>query len=205
MSLFPGHFSRYSILMILVISSLWLDGQVWECAKERDGIKIYTCRDTVSSYKLFKGEIDLHSDVGTVSKLIEDVRNFDIWDDDIKLIKILDSEPGKFIKYYVQYNVNWPFTDRDLCVEAKITTDPVTGVRIISAWSSPDLIPLDSEYVRILQFWQKWTIAPVTPGNVHLTLEGYAEPAGEVPAWMSNMAITNSPMNMLKKIRETLQ
>lgn len=205
MSRIPGQLIRHLTLFLLVISGLYINAQVWECAKDRDGIKIYTCHDTASSYKLFKGEIDLHSDVATVSKLIEDVRNFDIWDDDIKLIKVLDYKPGKFIKYYVQYDVQWPFTDRDLCVEAKITTDSLSGVRIISSWSAPDLLPVDSQYVRIEQFWQKWTIAPVAPGKVHLTLEGFADPAGEVPAWLSNMAITNSPMNMLKKIRESLK
>jgi hypothetical protein len=195
---------RYITFIIFIISCLDGSSQQWECARDRDGIKIYTCHDTASSYKLFKGEIDLPSDVNTVSNLIEDVRNFDIWDEDIKLIKILDAEPGKYIRYYVQYAVHWPFTDRDLCVEARITTDPATGVRIISSWSDPDAMPADSDYVRIEEYWQRWTIEPVAPGKVHLTLEGYADPAGVIPAWLSNMAITNSPMNMLKKIRETL-
>jgi hypothetical protein len=199
------HLIQYLTFMILIISSLEVNAQDWECTKDHDGIKIYTCHDTASSYKLFKGEIDLQSDVNTVSKLIEDVRNFDIWDDDIKLIKVLDAEPGKYIRYYVQYTVHWPFTDRDLCVEAKITTDSLSGVRVISSWSDPDAMPVDSEYVRIKEYWQRWTIAPVPPGKVHLTLEGYADPAGEVPAWLSNMAITNAPMNMLKKIRESLK
>lgn len=198
-------FLRFLIFFILIIYNQQLNAQNWECAKDHDGIKIFTCHDTASSYKLFKGEIDLQSDVNTVSNLIEDVRNFDTWDDDIKLIKILDAEPGKHIRYYVQYAVHWPFTDRDLCVDAEITTDPATGVRIISSWSDPDAFPDDPEYVRMEEYWQRWTITPVAPGKVHLTLEGYADPAGEIPAWLSNMAITSSPMNMLKKIRETLK
>jgi hypothetical protein len=192
-------------LIILVFINLDLNAQDWQCEKERDGIRIYTCHDTASAYKLFKGEIDLHSDVKTVSNLLEDVRNFDLWDDDIKLIKVMDSEAGKFIRYYVQYDVRWPFTDRDLCVYAEITTDPVSGVRIISSFSDADAMPLDPEYIRIEKYWQKWTITPTGIGTIHLTLEGFADPAGDVPAWLANMAITNSPMNMLRKIRETLK
>jgi hypothetical protein len=200
-----SNYFRYLTFLILILSNLDVDAQDWECAKERDGIKIFTCHDTASSYKIFKGEIDLQSDVNTVSNLIEDVRNFDIWDEDISNIRILDHKPGKFIRYYVQYDVQWPFANRDLCAEAVIRTDPVTGERIISARSVPEAVPLDPEFVRIEKFWQKWTITPTGAGKVHLTLEGFAEPAGDIPAWMGNLAITNAPWNMLRKIRETLE
>lgn len=196
---------RYLAYLILVISNPDLKAQDWECAKERDGIKIFTCHDTASSYKLFKGEIDLQSDVNTVSNLIEDVRNFDEWDDDISQIKVFDAKPGKFIKYYVQYDVQWPFADRDLCAEADIRTNPITGERIISAFSDPEAIPADPEFVRIKKFWQKWTITPTGLGKVHLTLEGFADPAGDIPAWLANLAITKAPWNMLQKIREAIE
>jgi len=191
--------------LILMISGMELKAQEWEFAKERDGIKIYTSHDTASSYKLFKGEIDLHSDVNTVSNLVEDVLNFDKWDDDISLIKVLGAEPGRSIRYYVQYDVPWPATDRDLCVKSEIRTDPVTGERVILSWSDPEALPEDPEFIRIEKYWQKWTITSSVAGKVHLTLEGYADPAGDIPAWIVNLAITNTPLNMLRKIRETLE
>jgi hypothetical protein len=196
---------QHLILLILIISNLYLNAQDWECVKERDGIKIFTCHDTASSYKLFKGEIDLQSDVNTVSNLLEDVRNFDEWDDDIRQIRVLDDKPGKFFRYYVQYEVQWPFADRDLCVEAEIRTDSVTGERIISSCSDPEAVPVDPEFIRIEKFWQKWTITLAGAGKVHLTLEGFADPAGDIPAWLANLAITAAPLNMLRKIRETLE
>lgn len=195
---------RFTLLTCLILSGSGMVGQQWECSKEQHGIRIYTCRDTVSSYKLFKGEVDLPSDVRTVGRLIEDVRNFDIWDDDISMLRVIDSVPGKYIRYYIQYEVRWPFKDRDLCVEASIETDPGTGIETISARCDPDGIPQDPDHVRIEKYWQKWTISPMGQNQVHLTLEGYAEPAGEVPSWLANLAITDAPMNMLEKIRETL-
>jgi hypothetical protein len=199
-----SNYFRYLTFLILMISDLIMNAQDWECAKERDGIKIFTCQNTASSYKIFRGEIDLQTDVNTVSNLIEDVRNFDEWDDDISLIKILDAEPGKFLRYYVQYNLPWPIADRDLCVEAKISTDSVTGERIISSQPDPEAIPEDPEFVRIKKYWQKWTISPAGAGKLHLTLEGFADPAGDIPAWLANLAITKAPWNMLQKIREAL-
>jgi hypothetical protein len=187
-----------------MIFYLALNAQDWECAKERDGIKIYTSRDTASSYKMFRGEIDLQSDVITVSNLLEDVKNFDVWDEDISNIRVLDDKPGEFFRYYVQYDLPWPFMDRDLCAAADVRTSPVTGERIILAKSDPEAVPPDREYVRIIKFWQKWTIMPTGIGKVHLTLEGFADPAGDIPAWLANLAITKAPWNMLQKIRSAL-
>lgn len=195
----------YLTFLILMISNLDLNAQDWEFAKERDGIKIFTRHDSASLYKSFKGEIDLQSDVNTVSNLIEDVQKFDEWDDDITNIRVLDAKPGKFIRYYVQYDVRWPFTDRDLCVDAEIRTDPGTDARIISSWSDPGALPEDPEFVRIEKFWQKWTITRAGAGKVHLILEGFADPAGDVPAWLANLAITATPLNLLRKIREALE
>ena len=176
--------------------------QDWELAKEKDGIKVYTRQVEGSKHKAFKGETEFRADFESVSSLIEDVKKFDVWDDDITEIRVLGQEKGKMLKYYVAYDVPWPLADRDLCVEASIRTDPVTGSKHIDARSIPEAMPQGDGLVRIINYWQKWTIQPDGNGMIHLTVEGFADPAGDIPAWVANLAITKSPMNMLRAIRE---
>jgi hypothetical protein len=90
-------------------------------------------------------------------------------------------------------------------VEATITDDPKTGVRLIQARSIPEAMPEDEDLVRIVNYWQKWIIQPEGDGKLLLIVEGYADPAGDVPAWLANMVITDTPLNMLKAIRENLR
>ena len=189
-------------LLLLLYLSVSLKAQEWEFAKEKDGISVYTRPEPGTNFKAFKGETEFAADIDDVCTLIEDVESFDEWDEDVSEIRVVSYEKGKSIRYYVVYDTPWPFTDRDLCVSVTITTDEKTGTRLLLARSEPDLVPPDPDLVRIVNYWQKWIIQPKGNGLVHLTLEGYADPAGDIPAWMANMAITDTPLNTLGAVRE---
>lgn len=181
-----------------------LNGQPWEFKKERDGIKIYTRSEENTSLKSFKGEVDLHTNMENISSVIGRIESFDWWDENIREIKVLGYEKEKFIRYYLIYNVQWPFTDRDLCVEALITNDPMTGKRVIRATPLLGAVPVKPGLVRIKNYWQEWTMQPAGNGMIHLTLEGSVDPGGNIPTWLINLVITDTPLNIMRKVREQL-
>lgn len=206
-SILPGMINiKYILVSLLILLSgrgtAW--AQEWEFAREKDGIKVYTRFEKESKFKSFKGELDIEADLSEVSSLIEDVKNFDRWDEDVSEIRVLEQEEGKMLKYYVVYDVPWPLHDRDLCVEAVITADQATGSKLILARSVPEAVPLNDDLVRIIDYRQKWILQPKENGIVHITIEGYADPAGDIPAWIVNMAITDTPLNILRAVKETL-
>ncbi|MCK9422233.1 MAG: START domain-containing protein [Bacteroidales bacterium] len=179
--------------------------QEWNFIKEKDGIKIYTRKEGNSSLKTFKGVVDLHTELDKVYNLLGNVKNVDWWDKNLKEITVLLYEKDKHIQYYLVYSVPWPLTDRDLCVDAKITTDPVTGIRTIYSVPLLNVIPEKPDRIRITEYWQRWTIQPVTKGTVHVILEGYVDPAGSVPDWLYNMVITETPLKIIRGIKERLE
>jgi hypothetical protein len=197
--------NRLIILLITLVCAEELHAQEWEPVREKDGIAVFTRQVENSNYKSFKGEVWLQAEVAEVSDVVEDVKNFELWDESIREIRVLEHFKGKSIRYYVVYNSPWPVTDRDLGIQATISSDPLTGSMVISAVSAPDAVPPDPDMIRIIDYWQKWTITPTGSGLVHLTVEGFADPAGDIPAWLANMAITDTPLNMLRGIREKLQ
>ena len=191
-------------IIFFLLASFSSISQEWEFAKEKDGIQVYTRDEPGTNYKAFRGEVDLKATLVDVSNMVEDVEQFDVWDEDVTEIRVLEQDTGRMLKYYVIYDVPWPFTDRDLCVEARFSTDLETGARLLQAKSIASAVPLNKDYVRIVNYWQKWIIQPMEDGLIHLTVEGYADPAGDIPAWVANMAITDTPLNMLGAIREEL-
>jgi len=193
------------ILSILLSVCGILQAQEWQLAKEKDGITIYSRKEPGSNFKAFRGEVEFQADIHDVFSIIEDVEKFDEWDDDVSLIRVIEHEAGRFIRYYVVYDVPWPFTDRDLCVETSIMDDEKTGARLLISKSVPELMPDEPNLVRIVNYWQKWIIQPKENGIVHVTLEGFADPAGDIPAWVANFAVTDSPYNTLKSIRDHVQ
>jgi len=182
-----------------------LSAQNWKFIKERDGIKIYTRSEESTALKSFKGEADLKTDMERISKVILKIESYDLWNDDINEIKMLGYEKDKYIKYYLVYDVPWPFNDRDLCVEAMITNDPVTGISVVLATPLSGVIPENPDMVRITNYWQQWTMEPAGNGMIHLTLEGSVDPGGSIPTWLINLAITDTPLKIMRKVREQVE
>ncbi len=192
-------------LFTLLILAVDLHAQPWEFIKERDGIKIFTRREPGSMLKSFKGEADLHTSMEQVCNLIGNVKKVDWWDKNLREINVLLYEKDKHIQYYLVYGAPWPVTDRDLCVDATISTDPVAGIRTISSVPLFNVVPENPKYVRIKKYRQKWVIQDMKNGVIHITLEGFVDPAGNVPNWIYNMVITDTPLKIMRGIKARLE
>jgi len=194
---FPG-----SVVLMMCFT---LNAQTWNFIKEKDGIRIYTMTPDHSPFKCFKGETVFHTTMEKLSKYIGNVENVDWWDKNVREIKVLYSEPDKLIKYYLIYDVPWPLSDRDLCVEAKITIDPVTGEKVVSAKPLLDVVPEKEGIVRIRHYWQKWTLKPNGKNNIQAVLEGFVDPGGNVPSWLYNMVIVDTPLKVMRGIKKLVE
>jgi hypothetical protein len=196
---------QYGALLILSLISSRISAQEWKFVKERDGIKIYTRSDENSEVKSFKGVADFQTTMEKMSRLIGRIESFEWWDEDVSEIKVLDYKEEEYIKYYVVYDVPWPLTDRDLCVQAIITNDPLTGKRLVRATTLEGAVPEKPDKVRIKKYWQQWSMEPLGNGLVHVVLEGTVDPAGHIPTWIVNMVITDTPLNIMTKARNVVE
>jgi hypothetical protein len=206
---FPGNKPALFLGMVTFLPiffiSINLPAQTWNFIKEKDGIKIYTRTPDHSSFKCFKGETVFHTTIDKLSMYIGNVKNVDWWDKNVREIKVIAFEPDKVIQYYLVYHVPWPLSDRDLCVEAKITVNPVTGEKVVYAKPLLDAVPERRGIVRIRNYWQKWTLRPIGKNSVQAVLEGFVDPGGNVPAWLYNMVIIDTPLKVMRGIKERVE
>lgn len=179
--------------------------QSWKFVKEKDGIRVYTRQELNSSYKAFRGVADIHSTMDKVFAIVGNVKSTDQWDPSVRDLRVLSQGKDSSFSYYLVYHVSWPLHDRDLCVAVKITHDKSTGEVVIDAESSPKLVPESSDLVRIRNYWQKWILQPLDRDHIRLILEGFADPAGNIPSWLANMVITETPLNMIHEIRQRVE
>jgi hypothetical protein len=199
---------KYYVLLVLLLTlflaSLPKDvyPQSWKFAKEKDGIKIYTRDELNCSLKSYKGEVTFKASINKVNLLVGDAKNLDWWDKNISNIKVIDFKRNKFIRYYLVYHLPWPLSNRDLALESQITTDSVTGERTVISKPLFNVIPEKKDLVRIKKYWQKWTVQPMEKGYVHVILEGFVDPNGNIPSWLYNMVITETPYNVIYSLRE---
>lgn len=196
---------KINLSLLLGLLFFHVSGQEWNFIKEKEGIKIYTRKEKGNSLKSFRGVTDIRASMEEVTNLIGNVKNLDWWDKNLREIKVLQYEPDHYSQYYLVYDAPWPVSDRDLCVEAKITDDRFSRQRTIMSTPLPDIIPEQPGIVRITDYWQRWTMMPMRDGKVHVVLEGYVDPAGSVPDWIYNFVITETPLKIMRGIKEKLE
>lgn len=198
-------FKRLSLLLALFFTAYGLCAQKWEFVKEKDGISIYTRKSEGDPLKSFRGVMDVRTDFNAVANLIGNVKNVDWWDKNLKEINILQYDKDKHMQYYLVYDSPWPVTDRDLCVDATVTFDPVTGIRTITSVPLLNRVPLNPNYVRITKYRQTWTMQDMKNGYIHIVLEGQVDPAGSIPDWIYNMVITETPLKIMRGIKARVE
>jgi len=189
------------VFFMQILAVLTCYSQPWQFVKEKDGIRLYLRQESSSSFKAFHGVTEFRGNFEKVCSLIGDPRNLDWWGDDVKNIRVLSYEKDKQIRYYFVYDTPWPFTDRDLAAEVLLSKDPVTGTKTVFSKQLLNVVPQYKGLVRVTNFWQRWTIQPMKNGMIHVTLEGFIDPAGDIPSWLYNMVIIDIPMRLLRDIR----
>lgn len=196
---------RILLVLICFLIGIQTFGQSWEFIKERDGIKIYTRKEKGSALKSFKGVMEVYSTMEMIGTVVGNVKNFDWWDEDIKELQVIANEDNVFTQYYLIYDVPWPLQDRDLCADARVTIDSSSGKKIIYATPLLGVIPEKTDMVRIKNYWQQWTIEPLQNGMKRIILEGFVDPGGIVPAWLYNMVITDTPLNLMGEVKKRVE
>ncbi|MCX6307221.1 MAG: hypothetical protein NT040_19825 [Bacteroidetes bacterium] len=203
--MYADRFCFLSVVVLTILFSYSVAAQSWDFIKEKDGIKIYTRKEAGKTLKSYKGVADINAPAEKVFALIEDVNNTDWWDKNFNQIKVLLYEKSKRAQYYLVYDLPWPVIDRDLCVDVTVTTDPVAGGGKITAVPLPGVIPEHHNMIRIKEYRQTWTVKPAGKQMAHVVLEGYVDPAGTIPDWISNMLIVDSPVKVFCGIKQRLE
>lgn len=193
------------IFFFTLMISYTVAAQSWDFIKETEDIKIYTRIEAGMSLKSYRGVTDINAPAEKIFALMEDINNTDWWDKKLNHIKVLLYEKGKRAQYHMMYDLPWPVHDRDLCVDVSITFDQLTGERRINAVSLNGVIPENNGMVRIKDYRQTWTIVPASNEMSHIVLEGFVDPAGTIPDWISNMLIIESPIKAISGLREALE
>jgi len=191
-----------SVFFFTIMLSASLAAQSWDFIKEKDGIKIYTRHEAGMDLKSYRGVTDINAPAEKIYALIENINDNDWWDKNLTQIKVLKYEKNKGRQYYMIYSSPWPVSDRDICVDVSISRDTVTGECIFKSVAASGVVPERDGIVRIKDFRQTWTITPAGKEMTHIILEGYIDPDGSIPDWISNMLVSNSPYKAIVGVRD---
>jgi len=192
------------VTLINLITVLEPFAQSWNFVKEEDGIKVFSRNDNGTSLKSYKGVTVFCAPFEKACCLVGNARNFDWWGEDFVQIRVLGYEERKYVRYYYVYDMPWPLTDLGLAVEAAVKTYAATGEYSVISKPLVKVVPEYPDLVRIKNYWQTCTIQALDKGYVCVTLEGFVDPGGNVPDWLSNMLSTEMPLRTMRLFRQRI-
>lgn len=195
--------SFFTIFLSLLFSCS-LFSQNWEFIKEKDGIKLYSKQETGKNLKIFKGVAEIKESSERVFTLLEDVNHTEWWDANLSEIKVLHYEKNKRAQYYLVYNMPWPFKDRDLTVEVTTSINKSSGEYKLIAVPLKGMVIESKNLARIKDYRQAWTVRPVN-NRAYVELEFYVDPNENLPNWLLNMVLIDSPINTIKAVRQLIE
>jgi len=181
-----------------------LVGQTWKFIKEKDGVQLFTRDEKGKNLKFIKGVAEFSQSAEKIYALIEDVNHTEWWDSNLKQIKVLQYEKNKHSQLYMVYSMPWPFKSRDMSVNMTTTINQMSGEYKVIAVPLSGVTPEIKDFVRIKEYRQIWTLKPVN-NKTHIELEFYVDPVENIPAWLLNMILIDTPINSIKALRQMME
>ncbi len=177
----------------------------WNKVKDKRGIKIFLKSMPESKFKAFRGVVIIETSIETIMSVFRDIPEH------TKLLYLCSNSSllngiSKF--EYITYNVldaPWPVKDRDSVNRIRVFEDTMANEITISMEDYQGLFPVQPRRVRVAKFEGFWKLKPAKNGNVEVVLQMHVEPGGNIPAWISNLAVVVFPYNTLSNLRQIVK
>jgi hypothetical protein len=195
------------IVMILAgiqnITAQQVSPDDWELVKQKEGIRIYTAHQKESPILAYRIETTIKGDLRKVYQQVVDFEGNKKFLDTVEKIRVLQRKPGENVLVYMLFDLPWPFSDRDFINRM----DMELGRDTIVLRSSPatDVVDPKDGVVRIRKFSERWLLVKQPGGKTKLSLQGYADPGGALPAWIINRFVVREPHALVEGIKDQVE
>ncbi|ABL65550.1 START domain-containing protein [Chlorobium phaeobacteroides] len=170
---------------------------------KNDWLKIFTCPIPSSDFLSFVGVATMDAPQHAVLALLYDVDVATQWvwkTREMKVLKELSEDEGRIV--YQLVSAPWPVSDREIITLSQGYIDPETSEVFIKLECRPDYLPLNDKYVRVPQLEGAWNIIPLSENQCRVVFRLHIEPGGEIPAWLANIAVIDTPFHTMNNMRE---
>ncbi|MCF6190419.1 MAG: START domain-containing protein [Cocleimonas sp.] len=194
------------VLMIAIFSVGIVEAKSsWELSKQADGIQIYT-RDTPNSkLKSFRADVIIPTRLTSLVAVLEDTTVFPRLFHNCKSAKSLKKVGHNEFYNYIVTGMPWPVNSRDLIAHSIISQDRKTKRIDIIINSKSNMVPQKSGIVRVKHLVGRWEFMPLKNGTTKVTYELNLEPSGNIPAWLVNLLIVDTPFYTLLNLRKLVK
>jgi hypothetical protein len=179
-------------------------GQEWKLAKQGEGIEVYTRPVEGMDAKEFLGITDVDAPAEVILEVFRDIPSFPRWYGFCREIRMVRDFTAEHKIIYFVLATQWPTKDRDMVIDVVIDEDQEKCVISMSALEE-ELVPQDRKYIRMTHMIGRYILTDIGDGKTHVTYMVQSDPAGYIPAALSNILAKDQPYLTLKGLREMVK
>jgi len=176
----------------------------WELQREENGIKVFTKEAGDSGFKPFKATVILNHSVEEFASVLYDIEGLSDWAYEIKTSKIFEKSGDTLQIYYAEAKAPFPFKNRDGVYQNKFQWNGAAKTLLVKIDLLDNYKVENTDLVAITGngFWRATLL---DSGELEVTFMMAVDPGGEIPAWMANMVVDDSPYVTLLNLREIIK
>jgi hypothetical protein len=177
----------------------------WALISNENGMKVYTRPNSKSGIKEVRITTRMETSIPGLMTALADVPGYENWVYKCVNPKRLKTASEQEYYYYVESDLPFPASNRDLVVRSRQWRDAATGKVYSHSVGLPDYKPEVEDIVRIRAFESSWEITPNNDGTVYIDYTAKTDPGGNIPAWIINLGIATGPVKTMEKLAEVVQ
>jgi len=185
-------FSLYFLLFIF--AGVHSYGQS-ECdlKKDKDGIKVYTCKSDSSKFRSLVAEFDLeNTSLQTLENFLWDVDNYVNWQYNMVESGLIRKLNDHEMIYRSEIDAPWPVEDREMLVQFSVIRDQLPDELTFLIYTITYDYPQKEDVLRVPYSHATWQVKR-NGSSLHVKYMMKINPGGYVPPMLVNLAMAEGP------------
>lgn len=168
--------------------------------KDKDGIKVYTCKSDSSKFRSLVAEFDLeNTSLKTLEDFLWDVDNYVTWQYNMVEANLIKKINTHEMIYRSEIDAPWPVEDRELLVQFSVRNQSPDEVTFIINSITYDY-PAKADVIRVPYSNATWKVTK-HENSLHVKYTLNINPGGYVPAMLVNLAMAEGPYVSFRNLK----
>ncbi len=177
----------------------------WRLERDKKGVQIHTRAVEGSAFREIRGTTRIEGQLSSIIAALQDMSFWPKLNEIIASAQLHQQLSDTESLIYMQMDMPWPVSDRDVLNRRKIEQDEVSKAVTLTEVATQGVLAENDDYVRIVQSTQRWTLTPMQDGSVEVVWTTHTDPNGPIPAAIVNMLSVGAPYDSLTTLRQTIQ
>jgi hypothetical protein len=192
---------RLILLVLFVTMSITKSKaqEIWQLAKDKDGIKVYVSEVTNCDYYAFKAVMSVRTIESKIVEILKDANNYSDWFAFTASAKLISQTENEQI-VFIETDYPWPFSNE--CMNYKMVFEKLQNDKLkISIVGINSTVKCDYS----LKKANGYILLEPEIGNIKITYYFHSEPSQKIRPWLINSRIHEMPYQTFKGLIKKLK